>query len=849
MPFSPTDITGLKVWLDFSDADTLYVDAGTTKVSADGQAIYQANDKSGTGWHAVQATETKRPLYKTNIKNGLSVASYASTDDYLQAAAVDLAQPDTIIAVCYPTAFKYIFDGTTTRQLNEFHNATPAANVHQYAGASVYSAKEVSLNNYFIITNVFNGANSTIKINNNAVAATNPGTNGIKNLLVGARNGGSNNLTGYMLEFLVYNSALSDANVTSLLAYLNAKWAVYTPPTNALTATDLTLNAVTFDAPYLTISSIDLTAKNLTLSAVTFDTPTLVNVSPTPDERIFVIGAESRTFAIDLESREFDIEVDMRGIKITENNETKYEPEIIYHPLVGKDFDLTALTFDPAVIGIGYSWYPTSLTSLVAWYRAETIAGVSDGGGISQWNDESGNAMHGVQATAENQPIYTANEINNLPAVLFDAAGTYKFFALNTHTAFDNIGAPLSFFVVSKGTSTGWWMRKNNAFEVGTVGSTIKFGCPGVKDYFVTFPTTYNSASSYRAVGMELDSAYDVTYSWMNHIRETVTHTADMGHNTNIPYIGAREGTSQSFGGYIAEIIVVRSVTEAERNSIYDYFEEKYGLLYTTSDVERAASTNATSTLDLPTYDGSGFVVHPSVVYTAAGWNGYKYWMVYEGYQSVDYERVHIVASNDGDTWVVPVGITNPIVNAAYSTDADIELDGATMYMLVRDETTGHIELWSSTDGAAWTDVKTLWTWQNNVERSHSLVKTASGWEIYYSFSDGAYRRTAATITGTWSDPVKLTGISVTVDHMDVTLDNGVYFMSNNMGAAIATSDDGLNWYQKVSAILTAGAPGTFDALGFYRASMVRVGATMYLFYCGRGATIWKIGKTTITGI
>jgi len=31
----------------------------------------------------------------------------------------------------------------------------------------------------------------------------------------------------------------------------------------------------------------------------------------------------------------------------------------------------------------------------------------------------------------------------------------------------------------------------------------------------------------------------------------------------------------------------------------------------------------------IPTYDGSGTVVHPSVYFNPDGWSGYKYWMAF----------------------------------------------------------------------------------------------------------------------------------------------------------------------------------------------------------------------------
>ncbi len=87
--WTPTDLGAtLKGWWDFSDASTLFTDAGTTPVSADGQAIYQANDKSGSNLHLTQATAANRPLYKTAVANGQSVARFDGVNDVLFRAAV-----------------------------------------------------------------------------------------------------------------------------------------------------------------------------------------------------------------------------------------------------------------------------------------------------------------------------------------------------------------------------------------------------------------------------------------------------------------------------------------------------------------------------------------------------------------------------------------------------------------------------------------------------------------------------------------------------------------------------------------------------------------------------------------
>ena len=74
--FLPTDITGLKLWLDFSDATKLYTDAGkTTPVSSDGDVIGAAEDKSGQGNDATQNTTNLKPIYKIAALNNRTYAS------------------------------------------------------------------------------------------------------------------------------------------------------------------------------------------------------------------------------------------------------------------------------------------------------------------------------------------------------------------------------------------------------------------------------------------------------------------------------------------------------------------------------------------------------------------------------------------------------------------------------------------------------------------------------------------------------------------------------------------------------------------------------------------------------
>ncbi len=80
---------------------------------------------------------------------------------------------------------------------------------------------------------------------------------------------------------------------------------------------------------------------------------------------------------------------------------------------------------------------------------------------------------------------------------------------------------------------------------------------------------------------------------------------------------------------------------------------------------------NALEPLSIPTYEGSGQTVHPSIIdfqneYAKAQWGGYRFWMAITPYpQSNDaFENPSIFASHDGKNWVVPSGIENPLVSA-----------------------------------------------------------------------------------------------------------------------------------------------------------------------------------------
>ena len=154
-----------------------------------------------------------------------------------------------------------------------------------------------------------------------------------------------------------------------------------------------------------------------------------------------------------------------------------------------------------------------------------------------------------------------------------------------------------------------------------------------------------------------------------------------------------------------------------------------------------------TEELEMPTHDGGGQTCHPSVLYFPSGWNGWKYWMVHTPYPNFKeaHEDPNIAVSNDGTTWQVPEGLTNPLDDGLgrpnyHNSDGHLAMWGDTMVVTWRtvDRPNGGqniIYARTSTDGVNWTDkTEVLKVPLGNAESTfvaQSLIKMPTGWRLY----------------------------------------------------------------------------------------------------------------------
>lgn len=233
-PFSPTDIAGLMVWIDFSDADTLFTDAGSTKVSSDGDAVYQANDKSGENGHAIQSTSGYRPLYKTAIQNGLAACLFDGSDDHFIASNAIETTEWTILSVYKSTTNGGLYISGRNTSNTYGSGMRTYATIQCGNNNGVYLIGEVSTDAWHVVTGRMKSEDYAIYANGSSIASGSGTVGGVYTAYIpaigghvgsGAQYGGF--VTGYIGEILMYNSSLSDTNRQAVEAYLNNKWNIY----------------------------------------------------------------------------------------------------------------------------------------------------------------------------------------------------------------------------------------------------------------------------------------------------------------------------------------------------------------------------------------------------------------------------------------------------------------------------------------------------------------------------------------------------------------------------------------------------------------------------------------------
>lgn len=293
------------------------------------------------------------------------------------------------------------------------------------------------------------------------------------------------------------------------------------------------------------------------------------------------------------------------------------------------------------------------------------------------------------------------------------------------------------------------------------------------------------------------------------------------------------------------------------------------------------ALVNAASPQVTPTYDGSGQIVEPSIFFFPSGWNGFLYWLEVTPYPSSDAskENPSILVSDDGFSWRVPPGLTNPIALPASGNFDDGELfyDLASRQLWVYYLWSGpggltHILRTASSDGVHWSQTaQDLFDVSNYTVESPTVDKVGSTYDMWSVNSGTAGCGATSTMVesrtsvdgANWSvpQPVSISQPGYVIWHIEARYipSKREYWMlsaaypqgtnCNNDQTALffSSSPDGINWTSYSIPGLVAGSG--WDDGEIYRSTFLYDPSmdTLKVWYSARSAVWpwkWHMGST-----
>jgi hypothetical protein len=239
------------VWFDPSDFSTMFQDsAGTTPVTAVGQAVGRILDKSGRGNHATQATAAARPVLRQD-SSGRYYLEFDGVDDCLftssfNPGSVDKLQSFFGIRKLSDVASGCVFETSAASNANAgaanaFAPSPAGSPVYGFRARGTGSTSVISTSTNYAapITNVVTGIGDisgdvrTIRINGaqDVTSAADLGTGNFLNypLYVGRRNNNNTPLNGWLYGLIVRFSStnLDAAAIANVERWMNGKTGAY----------------------------------------------------------------------------------------------------------------------------------------------------------------------------------------------------------------------------------------------------------------------------------------------------------------------------------------------------------------------------------------------------------------------------------------------------------------------------------------------------------------------------------------------------------------------------------------------------------------------------------------------
>lgn len=199
---------------------------------------------------------------------------------------------------------------------------------------------------------------------------------------------------------------------------------------------------------------------------------------------------------------------------------------------------------------------PLSISSMVAWYRAHTLA-LADGDSVTTWSDDSGNGLTLTGSTKK--PIFKTNQINGYPALRFENKVMLLAAARSQN--------PCSWFMVCN-----FITNINHAMLLYATGNNFMW---------LQYGSTWYCANSYSATVAQDNGNYHL---WCGTISSTTAHRyrsgVDQGAQTvagNFEWAGIGHASYLTSVDIAEFIVYSKLLSDTERLGIETYIKAKYG--------------------------------------------------------------------------------------------------------------------------------------------------------------------------------------------------------------------------------------------------------------------------------
>lgn len=471
-----------KLWADCSDLSTLKQNSdGTGAVTSSGNPVGYILDKSGNGNHLIQPTASLKPSVDTTTFNGLPSVNFEApmfmyTDGLQIMNGND--KPATVIMVCKPKRF--VINGTifsfhksnsnipyfslwgqvnTTKGETGFidmraraDDAATKSAISAYTSQLttepvIFTIKTDGLkiharqNGLIVLNNVdFDLNNKTldrfsINVNSNSIA-----TSLHQNITLG--------------EVLVFDSALTDTQISSIEKYLSKKWGLgLERPTsshkevkdyinrvyaNGGSISQDTINKVT-DFCY-DIDNAGLRSKMWRTNLFCGNNLNAVLVplyrGPSPVGQFY--GNPTDTNAGLFAGPDYNERGPQGGLRSDRRSKylnTGFRCDTIPYTDTHLSFHARPPNTTPMVSS------PTGITGCSLWLDASDATSVLlNGSAVSGWNDKSGNSRHFAQTSGVCQPTYVTSSINSKNIIRFDGTNDFMVGSSGCNNLLKNLG-------------------------------------------------------------------------------------------------------------------------------------------------------------------------------------------------------------------------------------------------------------------------------------------------------------------------------------------------------------------------------------------------------------------------